>query len=78
MQVVEFERDRAFGVLIKDGPMEIPGRTAFESLGPTTTRLIVTADFPVDDSMREMLTAAMQRSLTNIKRMMEEDADERN
>lgn len=73
IEVVEFERDHAFGVLIKDGPMEIPGRATFEPLGSSSTKLIVTADFPVDDSMEEMLSTAMKRSVTNIKRMMEEN-----
>lgn len=70
MEVVEFERDRAFGVLIKDGPLEIPGRAMFEPAGPAATKLTVTADFPFDESMRDMLTAAMQRSVTNIEAMM--------
>ncbi len=71
MEVIEFERDRAFGVLIKDGPMEIPGRATFEPVGSSATKLIVSADFPVDKSMEEMLSAAMKRSVSNIKKMME-------
>ena len=72
MEVVEFERDRAFGVVINDGPMNVPGRATFESLEPTVTKLTVTADFPVDDSMEEMLATAMKRSTTNIKLLMQE------
>ncbi|MCH7229823.1 SRPBCC family protein [Glycomyces sp. L485] len=72
VEVVEFERDRAFGALITDGPMQIPGRAVFESLGPGTTKLTVVARFPVDDSLEDRLSTAMKRSLTNIKRMMEE------
>ncbi|MFG3339606.1 SRPBCC family protein [Glycomyces sp. NPDC048151] len=72
MEVVEFERDRRFGVLISDGAMRIPGRAVFEALDQDTTRLTVSADFPVDASMEEQLSTAMQRSLTNIKRMVEE------
>lgn len=71
MEVTEFERDRAFGVLIKDGPMEIPGRATFESVGPSTTKLTVQAEFPLDESMEAMLATAMKRSVTNIKSMME-------
>jgi len=71
IEVVEFERDRAFGVLINDGPMKVPGRAAFESLEPTVTKLTVTAEFPVDDSMEEMLATAMKRSVTNIKQLMQ-------
>lgn len=71
MEVVEFERDRAFGVVIHDGPMEVPGRAAFESLEPRVTKLTVAADFPVDEPMESALTKAMRRSVTNIKQMME-------
>jgi hypothetical protein len=73
MEVVEFERDRLFGALITDGEMRIRGRAVFEALGPTTTRLTVSANFPVDASMEDRLTAAVQRSLTNIKRLMEDE-----
>jgi hypothetical protein len=72
MEVVEFERDRAFGLMTTDGQMQIPGRATFEPVGPNTTRLTLRASFPVDDSMKDMLTVAMKRSLTNIKRMLEE------
>lgn len=75
MEVVEFERERAFGVLIKDGPMEVPGRATFKSVGPTTTKLTVTAEFPVDDSMEEMLAAGMKGSVTTIKKLIEEEPD---
>ncbi len=71
MEVVEFERDRAFGVLITDGSMQIPARAVFESLGPSTTKLTVSADFPVDDSLEDQLSTGMHRSVTNIKRMVE-------
>ena len=74
MEVTEFERDSAFGVLIKDGPMTIPGRATFEAVGSNSTRLVMTADFPVDESMREVLSSAMKRSVTNIKQMLESGA----
>lgn len=73
MEVVEFERDRAFGVVIREGPMEIPGRATFEPIGPSQTKLTVSADFPLDGSMQGALTTAMKRSVTNIKQMMEEE-----
>lgn len=71
MEVVEFERDKAFGVLIRDGAMEIPGRTTFASAQQGSTKVVVSAEFPVDDAMKPALTTAMQRSLSNIKQMME-------
>jgi hypothetical protein len=74
MEVVEFERDRLFRVLITDGEMRVRGRADFEALGPSTTRLTVSADFPVDASMEDPLSTAMRRSLTNIKRLMEDES----
>lgn len=71
VEVVEFERDRAFGVVIHDGPMEIPGRATFEPIEKGITKLTVSAEFPVDDSMEPALATGMKRSVTNIKRMME-------
>ena len=73
MEVVEFERDQSFGVLIREGGMEIPGRATFEALRPSATKLVVTAEFPLPDAMQDPLTTAMQRSVTNIKQMMERD-----
>jgi hypothetical protein len=75
MEVVEFERDRAFGLLISDGTMQIPGRALFEPLGPNTTKLTVRADFPIDESMKDQLSAAMKRSVTNIKQLLEDGVD---
>ena len=70
MEVVEFKRDEAFGVVIHDGPMEVPARATFRRINPNVTKLTVTAEFPVDDSMEPMLQGAMQGSLTNIKQLM--------
>lgn len=75
IEVVEFERDRAFGVVIREGSMEVPGRATFESLEPNLTKLTVAADFPVDDSMESALATGMKRSVTTIKQMMEEEGE---
>lgn len=72
MEVVEFEPETSFGVLIREGGMEIPGRATFESLEPNSTKLVVEAEFPLPDAMKDPLRAAMQRSVTNIKQMMED------
>ena len=70
MEVVEFEPNQAFGVLILDGAMEIRGRTTFEEVSEGRTRLTVAADFPIDESMRDRITGLMQRSLRNIKELI--------
>lgn len=76
MEVVEFERDRAFGAITHDGPMEIRGRASFESLEPSVTKLTITADIPaMDDSMEGSMATAMERSMSSIKRLIETETD---
>ena len=71
MEVVEYEPNRAFGVVIREGTMEIHGRATFEEASEGSTRLTVAADFPIDESMRDRITVLMQRSVRNIKELIE-------
>jgi Polyketide cyclase / dehydrase and lipid transport len=71
MEVVEYEPNRAFGVVILDGPMETRGRTTFEEVGEGRTRLTVVAEMPIDESMKERIRGLMQRSVRNIKQFVE-------
>ena len=71
MEVVEYEPNRAFGVLIREGPMETRGRATFEEAGEGRTRLTVAADMPIDESMKDRITGLMQRSVRNIKEFVE-------
>jgi hypothetical protein len=49
MEVVVYEPNQAFGVVILDGPMEIRGRTTFEEVREGRTRLTIRADMPIDE-----------------------------
>jgi hypothetical protein len=71
MEITEFERDQAMAAVIHDGPMRVTGRATFEAVGPDTTKLTIRAEFPVEDSMKSMLSSSMKRSLANIKNMLE-------
>jgi hypothetical protein len=71
MEVVEYEPNRAFGVVIREGSMETDGRTTFEEVSEGRTRLTVAADFPIDESMRDRISGLMQRSVRNIKELTE-------
>jgi hypothetical protein len=71
MEVVEYEPNQAFGVVILDGPMEIRGRTTFEEVSKGRTRLTVMAEMPIDKSMKERISGLMQRSVRNIKEFVE-------
>jgi uncharacterized protein YndB with AHSA1/START domain len=72
MEVVEFERNRAMGVIIHEGPVETRGRATFEPQGDQTTLLTISADMPdLDDPMRSRIAGLMERSVRNIKHLIE-------
>jgi hypothetical protein len=70
MEVVEFERDRAFGVVIREGGLELPGRVTFRSVMPSRTLITIATDVP-DTLDRTLVTERMRRSAENIKQLME-------
>ena len=49
MEVVEYEPNQAFGVVILDGPMEIHGRATVEEVSEGRTRLTIAAEMPIDE-----------------------------
>jgi hypothetical protein len=71
MEVVEYEPNRAFGVVIREGGMEIPGRATFEEAGEGRTRLTIRAEMPIDESMKDRMSGLVQRSVQNIKELIE-------
>jgi len=74
MEVVEFEPDRAFGVLIHDGPTETRGRVTFTPEGQNRTKLTISAEFAdLGESMRSAITGLVERSARNIKRLVESE-----
>ena len=75
MEVVEFEPDRAFGVVIHDGPVETHGRVTFDAEGQDRTRISISADMPgMAESMDTgLLTNLMERSARNIKDLVESE-----
>jgi uncharacterized protein YndB with AHSA1/START domain len=76
MEVVEYEPNRAFGMVIHDGPMEMRGRATFEAADQNRTTLAMSVEIPgADESMdTSSMTAGMRRSLGNIKRLIESGA----
>jgi Polyketide cyclase / dehydrase and lipid transport len=73
MEVVEFDPERAFAVSIHDPNMNAHGRVTFESQGPARTLVTVTTAIEgMDDPKKfEFLTSMMQRSVNNVKRLIE-------
>ena len=78
MEVVEFDPDDSFGTVIREGTVEVRGRSTFEALSPGRTKLTISADLPSmpagaeplgADSTR--LTRFMERSVARIKELIE-------
>lgn len=73
MEVVEFERDKAFAMVIHDGPAEMRGRMTFEAIGDNQTRITTVVDIPgMPESMdRSFLNSRMERSDRIRKQLIE-------
>ena len=74
MEVVEFEPDQSFGVVIHDGPTETRGRVTFKAESQERTTLTISAEFvDMEESMESMITSLMERSVRNIKNLIESE-----
>jgi uncharacterized protein YndB with AHSA1/START domain len=73
MEIVEFEPDHAMAAEIHDANMDIHGRATLEPLAAARTRLTMSVDVPgLDDSEKiEFMRSMMQRSVDNMKRLIE-------
>jgi hypothetical protein len=74
IEVVEYEPNRAFAAVIREGGMEVHGRVTFEEVSEGRTRLTITANMPIDESMKDRMSGLVQRSLRNIKELIEAEA----
>lgn len=74
-EIVEFEPNRAFGMVIHDGPVEMIGRATYEAESDDQTTLRLNVEFPgTGESMdTSLLTSQMQQSLRNIKHFIESE-----
>jgi hypothetical protein len=74
MEVVEFEPNRAMGVVIHEGPAETLGRVTFDTESEERTTLTISAEFAdMDESMEPMITGLVQRSARNIRHLIESE-----
>ncbi|OGO61327.1 MAG: hypothetical protein A2032_02960 [Chloroflexi bacterium RBG_19FT_COMBO_49_13] len=64
MEVVEYEPNRVFAMVIHDGPAEMRGRTTFEAAGKNQTTITTLIDLPgMDESMdKSFLTIRLERT----------------
>jgi len=71
MEIVEFVADHAFGMVIRDGPIEMHTRMAFEPEGDNRTKLTGSIDVP---SMTEpMDPGPIQQSMRRMKELIESE-----
>ena len=77
MEVVEFDPELAFAVSIHDPNMDAQGRVTFEARPSARTLVTVTTRIEgMDDPEKlEFLTRMMQRSVDNLKRLVETEID---
>jgi hypothetical protein len=74
MEIVEFEPEQAFGVVIHDGPTETRGWATFKSESQEQTMITISAEFPdMNESMQSLITSLMERSARNIKHLIESE-----
>ena len=73
-EVTAFEPEKVMRVRTQDGPMRINGWALFAAQGDTETRLTIGGEFPgLDDSMEETFRPLMERSVANIKTLIESE-----
>lgn len=72
MEVVEYEPEKAFGMVIKEGGFEMPGRITFDALGPERTKITIGTEVPasIDENL---IQSKMERSARNMKDLAESD-----
>jgi len=75
MEVVEFEPNRVFAMLIHDGPAEMRGRTTFEAIGENQTKITTVIDIPgMDENAdRTFMNSRLERSARIRKQLMESE-----
>ena len=75
MEVVEFESNRAFGLVIHDGPIDMHGRATFEAASHDRATLTISVELPgMDESMDTgLLTSGIEQSTRNIKHLIESE-----
>jgi uncharacterized protein YndB with AHSA1/START domain len=73
MEVVEFEPNRAIGIVIHDGSAEMRGRTTFEAINDNQTKITTIVDIPgLDENTdKTFLNSRLERSAQIRKQLME-------
>jgi hypothetical protein len=76
MEVVEWDPQRALAMVIHDANMEMRSRTTFRAERPDTTLLTISTDIPdLDESKASIVSGKMQRTIDNIRSIVESDLE---
>lgn len=75
MEVVEFEPNKLFAMVIHDGPVEINAMAVYEATGSDQTKYTLKTEFfGVDESVdKNTLTSRMEAAIQNHKRFFESE-----
>ena len=73
MEVVDYEPNRSFAMVTREGPVEMWGRATFDDLGDGRTRLNLVGELPIEESMKAHFTGLIRGSLQRVKQLLEED-----
>jgi uncharacterized membrane protein len=74
MEVVEFEPNQVFGVVIHDGPSVTHGRVTFKAESQEQTTLTISVEFTdMDESLESWITGLVERTGRNIKQLIESE-----
>jgi len=72
MEVTAFVPDKVFDVKVVDSPVGFRGHVTFEPVNSHQSTLGIEAEFnDMDDATLNLVTSRMQRSITNIKQLIE-------
>ena len=75
MEVVEFEPNRAFAMVIHDGPAEMRGRTTFDAINDNQTKITTIVDIHgLDENTdKTFLNSRLEHSAQIRKQLMESE-----
>lgn len=75
MEVVEFEPNRVFAMVIRDGPAVMHGRTTFEAIGDNQTKIITAIDIPGMDENTDktFMNSRLEHAAQIRKQLMESE-----
>ena len=75
MEIVEFEPNRVIAMIIRDGSVEMRGRTTFEAISDNQTKITLIVDIPGMDASTDktFLNNRLDRSAQIRKQLMESE-----